>query len=85
MKKILFILFALVAFIGCDIQPVDVQEKSVKSEEYGRFQTIYTQNQTTYPSRISILLDTQTGVKYLIVDEGYEQGLGITKLEEYAD
>lgn len=81
MKKILFILFAVSLLISCGIEPVQVQEKAVQSNN-GRFQTIYTQHQTTYPERISILLDTQTGVSYLVVDEGYEHGVGITKLEE---
>ena len=81
MKKILFTLFAALLLIGCDVKPVHVQEKAVQSGN-GRFQIVYTQCQTTYPERISILLDTQTGVSYLVVDEGYEHGVGITKLEE---
>ena len=81
MKKILFTLFAASLLISCDVKPVHVQEKAVQSDN-GRFQTIYTQSQTTYPECISILLDTQTGVSYLVVDEGYEHGVGLTKLEE---
>lgn len=76
MKKnfIVAILFALV-FTSCNIEPTKY-EYEVDNTNNNRFQIIYLQN----GPQIQIMLDKETGVKYLLIENAY--GAAITKLEE---
>ena len=85
MKKILC-LFLLIALTGCST--VEAKEKkNQKSEFYeNRFQIIY--EDRFYDDEINILLDKETGARYLIYKyqlafgQGLGVGVGITPLIE---
>jgi hypothetical protein len=77
MKKILFTIAIAMAFIGCDIP--ESQEYEVNETKNTRFQTVY--EQRGY-DEIKIILDKETGVKYMYISGGYKYGAGLTKLEE---
>ena len=78
MKKILFTIAIAMTFIGCELPP-ESQEYEVNETKNTRFQTVYEQRGS---DEIKIILDKETGVKYLYIGGGYEYGAGLTKLEE---
>ena len=73
--KHLFYILILFVLVGCASEPYTSEVKN----DGKRFQIIYTPGGMD-GGFADIIIDKETGVKYLFVKEGY--GGGLTKLEE---
>lgn len=83
MKRLfyLFVWLTLMTLIGCNNSNVSDsnEDVTIRNHEDSRFEVVYKEYFTALCS-YTIILDKQTGTKYLFVK--YDDGAGLTQLQE---